>query len=319
MAQQPIDHGSTAGDGQGESLFSAFQKVNANDVELYGAKTVFVANAAALPVTGEVGKIYITLDDDAMYRWTGTVYDDLGGIQFVANAAALPATGEALKIYIALDTGRFYRWTGAVYVGLGGLVFDIGGNIIANIIPRHDTLANLLITQGGQYEIGVATDQNALVRFSGAAGGVGNIVFRRESYLGSAMMTATANQAVATTATALDLTASVTDDLGAADLTNNWILIPAAAKQIQIFAYGQFAVGAGALRDLRCFIGTYQFSDSCPAHPTVLTKANITTGRLRLADMGITPGVDAITLQAFQDSGAPLNISQVRLSVDFYE
>lgn len=118
MAHQPIDHGSTAGDGQGEALFSAFQKVNANDAELYGAKTVFVANYAALPVTGEVGKIYVTLDDDAMYRWTGTVYDDLGGIQFVANQAALPATGEALKVYITLDTGVQYRWTGSAYLAL---------------------------------------------------------------------------------------------------------------------------------------------------------------------------------------------------------
>lgn len=118
MAHQPINHGSAAGDGQGENLFNAFTKVNANDAELFGAKTVFVANYAALPVTGEVGKIYVTQDDDAMYRWTGSAYDDLGGIQFVANAAALPATGEALKLYVTLDTGVQYRWTGSVYLNL---------------------------------------------------------------------------------------------------------------------------------------------------------------------------------------------------------
>lgn len=115
MSQQPVNHGTTAGDGQGESLFNAFSKVNANDAELFGAKTEFVANYAALPAVGEIGKIYVTLDDDAMYRWTGTAYDDLGGIQFVANAAMLPAVGEALKVYVARDTFVGYVWDGAAY------------------------------------------------------------------------------------------------------------------------------------------------------------------------------------------------------------
>lgn len=35
MARQPINHGTVAGDGTGETLFSAFQKVNANETELY--------------------------------------------------------------------------------------------------------------------------------------------------------------------------------------------------------------------------------------------------------------------------------------------
>lgn len=38
-----------------------------DDVEEY-------ANAAALPATGETGKIYVTLDDNQIYRWSGSVY-----------------------------------------------------------------------------------------------------------------------------------------------------------------------------------------------------------------------------------------------------
>lgn len=166
MAQQPVNHGTTPGDGQGESLFSAFDKVNENDAELFGAKTEFCANFAALPAVGEVGKIYVTLDDDAMYRWTGTGYDDLGGIQFVANAAALPATGEALKVYVALDTGRLYYWVGSAYADLCGLQFDANGNIIANVNHRTGTLDSLLGIFGGSGEIAVATDIRALVRYN---------------------------------------------------------------------------------------------------------------------------------------------------------
>lgn len=149
MARQPINHGTTVGDGTGETLFTAFDKVNENDAELFGAKTVFVANYAALPAVGEVGKIYVTLDDDAMYRWTGTVYDDLGGIQFVANAAALPVTGEALKIYVVLDTGVMYRWNGSAYQAL---TFGVGTGASGETELVVEDGKNIIIT-GGQYPV----------------------------------------------------------------------------------------------------------------------------------------------------------------------
>lgn len=144
MSQQPVNHGTTPGDGQGESLFNAFAKVNDNDAELFGAKTEFVANYAALPAMGQVGKIYVTLDDDAMYRWTGTGYDDLGGIQFVANAAALPAVGEALKAYVALDTGIAWWWTGSAYRAVG---WNAAGNRV--IRPDGVECAALPLDSGG--------------------------------------------------------------------------------------------------------------------------------------------------------------------------
>lgn len=36
------------------------------------------ANLAAFPATGETGKIYVAIDTGKSYRWTGTVYFDLG-------------------------------------------------------------------------------------------------------------------------------------------------------------------------------------------------------------------------------------------------
>lgn len=74
MAKQTINYGTTAGDGTGENLFSAFKKAKENFDELYGAMTEFVANAAALPAAGETGKIYLALDTGLSYRWTGAAY-----------------------------------------------------------------------------------------------------------------------------------------------------------------------------------------------------------------------------------------------------
>jgi len=52
-------------------------KVPASELPSYVDDVIEVANYAALPVTGETGKIYITLDDNKVYRWSGSVYVEI--------------------------------------------------------------------------------------------------------------------------------------------------------------------------------------------------------------------------------------------------
>jgi hypothetical protein len=40
---------------------------------------IIVANEAALPGTGVVGKLYVTADENLMFRWSGTAYILLNG------------------------------------------------------------------------------------------------------------------------------------------------------------------------------------------------------------------------------------------------
>lgn len=49
-------------------------KVPSTQLPSYVDDVVEVANYAALPATGETGKIYITLDTNFVYRWSGSVY-----------------------------------------------------------------------------------------------------------------------------------------------------------------------------------------------------------------------------------------------------
>jgi hypothetical protein len=42
-----------------------------------GEEFIEVANFAALPVTGESGVIYVTLDTNKLYRWTGSTYVEI--------------------------------------------------------------------------------------------------------------------------------------------------------------------------------------------------------------------------------------------------
>ena len=58
---------------------NASTKVDSSYLPSYVDDVIEVANYAALPVTGESGKIYITIDTSLLYRWGGTVYVQVGG------------------------------------------------------------------------------------------------------------------------------------------------------------------------------------------------------------------------------------------------
>ena len=57
-------------------------KVPAYQLPSFVDDIIEVANYAALPATGEIGKIYVTLDNNKIYRWSGSVY-----IEIAANNA----------------------------------------------------------------------------------------------------------------------------------------------------------------------------------------------------------------------------------------
>ena len=53
-------------------------KVPSANLPSYVDDVVEYANLAAFPVTGETGKIYVAIDTDAIYRWSGSAYFSLG-------------------------------------------------------------------------------------------------------------------------------------------------------------------------------------------------------------------------------------------------
>lgn len=62
-------------------------KVPAAQLPSYVDDVVEAANLAALPGTGETGKIYVTIDNGYTYRWTGTVYVRVGASALTADEA----------------------------------------------------------------------------------------------------------------------------------------------------------------------------------------------------------------------------------------
>ena len=73
---------SEKGSNNGYASLDSGGKVPSTQLPSYVDDIIEVANYAALPVTGETGKIYITLDNNKIYRWSGSVY-----VEIAANNA----------------------------------------------------------------------------------------------------------------------------------------------------------------------------------------------------------------------------------------
>lgn len=88
-----LDNASTArtnlglGATYGYAPLDSGSKVSATYLPSYVDDVLEVANLAALPVTGEAGKIYTTLDTNKIYRWSGSSY---------VNIAASPGSTDAV-------------------------------------------------------------------------------------------------------------------------------------------------------------------------------------------------------------------------------
>jgi hypothetical protein len=74
------------GAANGVATLAGDGKVPSSQLPSYVDDVVEVANFAALPATGETGKIYITLDNNKIYRWTGSTYVEVSSSSAVWGA-----------------------------------------------------------------------------------------------------------------------------------------------------------------------------------------------------------------------------------------
>lgn len=116
-------------------------KVPASELPSYVDDVVEVANYAALPGTGETGKIYVTLDTNKCYRWTGSVYVEVSAGVASAWGAITGTLSNQTDLQTALDgkvdenspitgatkTKITYDAKGLVTAGADAAIADITG------------------------------------------------------------------------------------------------------------------------------------------------------------------------------------------------
>ena len=164
-------------------------KVPSTQLPSYVDDVIEVANYAALPATGETGKIYITLDTNNIYRWSGSVYVEIstdkavwGGITgTLANqsdlVAALAAKQNNLNGtgYVKSNAGvisyvnETYLTTadaGNTYVPYTGAIADVnlGSNDItaASFVKSGGTSSQFLKADGSVDSTAYAADSNVV-------------------------------------------------------------------------------------------------------------------------------------------------------------
>ncbi len=145
-------------------------KVPSSQLPSYVDDVIEVANYAALPSTGETGKIYLTLDNNKIYRWSGSAY-----IEIADNNAVWGMITGTLSDQTDLNTalGLKVPYTGATgNVDLGAYKLT-ASDLVVNHTSGSGTAAT--ISKGGNGEALTVTKSSGSGNVASFAGGVTSI------------------------------------------------------------------------------------------------------------------------------------------------
>lgn len=107
-------------------MFDGNSQIKSSYLPSYVDDVIESANYAALPATGETGKIYVTLDTNYQYRWSGSTYIQItngaiastsnvpeGSNLYFTNAHAIAATLTSYSANAYIVSGLNYAISGA--------------------------------------------------------------------------------------------------------------------------------------------------------------------------------------------------------------
>lgn len=122
----------------GVCTLGADAKVPAVFLPSYVDDTVEYPNYVSLPATGESSKIYVTLDDNKMYRWSGSTYIFLDAHAGTADAATRLATPRTIN--------------GVSFDGTENISFPVG-----ELTQANENVASFTAVSNKAYMIGANT------------------------------------------------------------------------------------------------------------------------------------------------------------------
>ena len=109
-------------------------KVPSSQLPAYVDDVIEVANFASLPAIGETGKIYVTIDTNLQYRWSGTQYVEISPSLALGETSSTAYRGDRGKIaYDHSQTTGNPHGTTKGDVGLGNVdnTADINKNVLS--------------------------------------------------------------------------------------------------------------------------------------------------------------------------------------------
>ena len=154
-------------------------KVPAYQLPSFVDDVIEVANFAALPTVGEIGKIYVTLDNNKIYRWSGSVYIEIAAENAVwgqivgtlsnqtdlqsALNAKVPYTGATANVDLGTHTLSSYNLV-VNHASGSGVAAQItkGGNGEALTVVKSSGTGNAASITGGITLLSTLNLTNAL-------------------------------------------------------------------------------------------------------------------------------------------------------------
>jgi len=88
---------------------------------------VEVANFGALPVTGDSGVIYVTLDTNKLYRWSGTTYVEISPMEIPLLSSVLDVGNASGPNDISFDAGQGLYFANSSRLREGTIDASLGG------------------------------------------------------------------------------------------------------------------------------------------------------------------------------------------------
>ena len=208
MALQTINLGTYANDRTGDDLRTAFEKVNANLIELYSISGG--ANIGSVPPISGVGQgeLWWSTVEGRLYVYYGTAWIDASPVDgFVEyDISAVATTGGANirlsgtdlsqdNIKIASSTNITVIQTDVNTITLSSTSYT--GNVTGNLTGNADTVTNGVYTTGDQTISGTKTFSNTIGgNISGNAESVTNGVYTDGSYADPTWITSIAGSKV---------------------------------------------------------------------------------------------------------------------------
>ncbi len=120
------ENAANKGQANGYASLDGTGKVPASQLPSYVDDVIESADFAALPAAGESGKIYVTLDNGNIYRWSGSAYLQIGQDVGSADTALKLATARTIALGNELS---------------GSAAFDGSGDITINATISNAALA----------------------------------------------------------------------------------------------------------------------------------------------------------------------------------
>lgn len=154
------------------------QKIPATYLPAYVDDVIEAADVAALPGTGESGRIYVTLDTGKTYRWSGSAYTEIsaspGSTDAVPEGAAnLYHTASRVNALISAAVGSVVQGYNATLAALAGITTTSFGRSLlelASAAAFRTAVALPTVTVAGR-----------LARYADTAGGQGQTTAAFES------------------------------------------------------------------------------------------------------------------------------------------